>query len=126
MTMEVLQESASEGPVIELRGVGLTYPGPPPVTALRGADLVVDHGEYVSVVGPSGSGKSTFLNILGLLDRPTEGSYHFEGWDVGALTESDRTRRTRCCGSAWATGRTRSPPTCPVVSANASRSPAPW
>ena len=83
--------------VLTLDKVGLTYLGPPPVRALRSVDLRVRRGEYLAVVGPSVSGKSTFLNLIGLLDAPTEGSYSFEGVDVGAL--SDR-RRTALRGSA--------------------------
>ncbi|WP_137995050.1 ABC transporter ATP-binding protein [Streptomyces vilmorinianum] len=78
-------------PVIEFRGVGLTYPGPPPVTALRPCDLTVGRGEFVAVVGPSGSGKSTFLNIAGLLDAPTGGTYLLDGIDTGMLRDADRT-----------------------------------
>jgi putative ABC transport system ATP-binding protein len=51
-------------PVIELRGLARTYPGPPPVPALRPADLVICAGDYVAVTGPSGSGKSTLLHLL--------------------------------------------------------------
>jgi putative ABC transport system ATP-binding protein len=79
------------GPVIELRGVGLTYPGPPPVAALRPCDLTVRHGDYVTVIGPSGSGKSTFLNIAGLLDAPTTGTYLLDGIDTATLTDAERT-----------------------------------
>jgi putative ABC transport system ATP-binding protein len=50
----------------------------------------IDKGEYATVVGPSGSGKSTFLNIVGLLDRPTVGSYTLDGVDVGSLDEAGR------------------------------------
>ncbi|WP_151482953.1 ABC transporter ATP-binding protein [Streptomyces albicerus] len=78
-------------PVIEFRGAGLTYPGPPPVPALKPCDLVIRHGEYVTIVGPSGSGKSTFLNIAGLLDAPTEGQYLLDGIDTGPLADADRT-----------------------------------
>ncbi|NEC92537.1 ABC transporter ATP-binding protein [Streptomyces sp. SID12501] len=78
-------------PVIEFRGVGLTYPGPPPVPALRPCDLTVLTGDYVTVVGPSGSGKSTFLNIAGLLDRPTSGRYLLDGVDTGAVRDAGRT-----------------------------------
>jgi putative ABC transport system ATP-binding protein len=83
--------TGDDHPVIELRGVGLTYPGPPPLDALRPCDLVVPAGDHVAVVGPSGSGKSTLLNILGLLDRPTTGSYLLAGRDTGALGETERT-----------------------------------
>jgi putative ABC transport system ATP-binding protein len=78
------------GPVIELRGVARTYPGPPPVPALRPADLVIDAGDYVAVTGPSGSGKSTLLHLLGLLDTPTAGTYLVDGLDTGALGDRDR------------------------------------
>jgi putative ABC transport system ATP-binding protein len=78
-------------PVIEFAGVGRTYPGPPPVMALRPADLVIGRGEYVTVVGPSGSGKSTFLNVAGMLDRPSTGVYWLDGVDTAGLGERDRT-----------------------------------
>jgi predicted ABC-type transport system involved in lysophospholipase L1 biosynthesis ATPase subunit len=78
------------GPVIELRGLARTYPGPPPVPALRPADLVIETGDYVAVTGPSGSGKSTLLHLLGLLDVPTEGSYLLDGLDTSTLSDRDR------------------------------------
>ncbi|MET9854446.1 ABC transporter ATP-binding protein [Streptomyces sp. NPDC006450] len=77
--------------VVELRQAGLTYPGPPPVHALAPCDLVVERGEFLTVVGPSGAGKSTFLNIVGLLDAPTIGSYLLDGVDTGTLRDADRT-----------------------------------
>ena len=82
--------AAPDAPVMEFRGVELTYPGPPPVTALRRCDVTVRRGEFVTVVGPSGSGKSTFLNVAGLLDAPTQGSYLLDGVDTARLRESDR------------------------------------
>ncbi|MEV7186135.1 ABC transporter ATP-binding protein [Kitasatospora sp. NPDC093102] len=78
-------------PAVEFRGVGLTYDGSPPVEAFKACDLVVRHGEYVTVTGPSGSGKSTFLNIAGLLDTPTTGRYLLAGIDTAALSDRDRT-----------------------------------
>lgn len=77
-------------PVVELAGLGRTFPGPPPVQALAGADLVIERGSYVALVGPSGSGKSTLLHLLGLLDRPTEGIYRLNGVDTTLLTEGER------------------------------------
>ncbi|MFJ3722068.1 ABC transporter ATP-binding protein [Streptomyces sp. NPDC090045] len=78
-------------PVIEFRGVGLVYPGPPPVEALRPCELLVRRGEFITVVGPSGSGKSTFLNVAGLLDSPTTGRYLLDGIDTAALPDRERT-----------------------------------
>jgi len=57
------------------------------VHALDGVSLAIESGQYVSIMGPSGSGKSTLLNLLGLLDRPTSGSYHLNGQDVTSLSD---------------------------------------
>ena len=75
---------------LRLEGVGRTYPGTPPVKALAGVTLTLGAGEFVSFVGPSGSGKSTLLNIIGLLDRPTDGSYYVDDIDVSRLSEPQR------------------------------------
>jgi putative ABC transport system ATP-binding protein len=77
-------------PVIELRGLARTYPGQPPVQAVRPTDLVIEAGDYIAVTGPSGSGKSTLLHLLGLLDTPTAGSYLLDGLDTSALADRDR------------------------------------
>ncbi|MBF8249455.1 MAG: Macrolide transporter ATP-binding protein [Candidatus Levybacteria bacterium] len=55
--------------------------------ALKNINLSIKSGEFVAITGPSGSGKSTLMNILGLLDRPTQGSYELEGQDVARLSE---------------------------------------
>mgnify|MGYP002737456310 FL=1 len=83
-------EQAALEPIIKLDDVTRIFPGPPAVNALRGVDLTVMPGEYVAIVGPSGSGKSTMLNTLGLLDRPSTGTYLFEGTDVAELSEDER------------------------------------
>lgn len=77
-------------PLVELRDVTRSFPGPPEVQALKGASLSVGAGDYLSIVGPSGSGKSTMLNILGLLDRPSVGEYRLSGSLTGSLSEDDR------------------------------------
>ena len=77
-------------PAIELRDVTRSFPGPPEVQALKGVNVSVGDGDYVSVIGTSGSGKSTMLNILGLLDRPTVGEYRLGGVLTGALSEDQR------------------------------------
>ncbi len=58
------------------------------VRALKGIDLTIEEGSFVSIMGPSGSGKSTLLNILGCLDRPTEGSYHLGEQDVATMDDN--------------------------------------
>ncbi len=81
---------AERPPVVVLRSVGRTFPGPSPVEALRDADLTIAEGDYLAIVGPSGSGKSTMLHLLGLLDSPTSGTYLLDGIDVGELSEGDK------------------------------------
>ena len=78
-------------PIVALERVSRTFPGSPPIEALRQVDLSMFEGEYLAVVGPSGSGKSTLLNVLGCLDRPTDGSYQLTGIDVGRLSDAKRT-----------------------------------
>lgn len=65
------------------------------VRALHDVTLRIEHGEYVSIMGPSGSGKSTLLNILGLLDRPSAGSYEIDGKDVTGLNDHQQSQVRR-------------------------------
>jgi putative ABC transport system ATP-binding protein len=68
------------------------YLGEVQVPALKGVDLTIQAGEFVAIMGASGSGKSTFMNIIGCLDRPTQGRYFFEGNDVSGLARDDLAR----------------------------------
>jgi putative ABC transport system ATP-binding protein len=71
--------------MLDLRGIVKRYPGG--VEALRGVDVHVEAGELVAIVGPSGSGKSTLLQIMGTLDRPTEGAVTIDGHDASRATD---------------------------------------
>ncbi|MFN7016734.1 MAG: ABC transporter ATP-binding protein, partial [Fimbriimonadales bacterium] len=80
-------------PVIEVRNLKKDYKmGAVVVHALRGVDLTVMPGEFVAIMGPSGSGKSTFMNLIGCLDRPTEGEYYLNGERVSAMSDSQLAR----------------------------------
>ncbi len=82
--------------VIEAKGLTRVYGrGEGRVEALAGVSLDVEPGEWVSVVGPSGSGKSTLMNLLGLLDRPSSGSYVLDGREVSGLKGGDLARARR-------------------------------
>jgi len=85
------EPASRRGPLIRIEGLRKSYVlGDVTVHALRGVDVEIAGGTFVTVVGASGSGKSTFMNILGLLDRPSGGRYFLEGEDVSGF---DRDRR---------------------------------
>ena len=73
--------------IFKVYGIGNTE-----VRALNGVNLIVEEGEYCSIMGASGSGKSTAMNIIGCLDRPTSGRYYLDGVDVSGLADSDLAR----------------------------------
>jgi putative ABC transport system ATP-binding protein len=87
-----VQASASgvkREPIIEIENVTKVYQmGEVEVRALRGVSLTVSAGEYVAIVGASGSGKSTLMNVIGLLDQPTSGSYRIRGTEVSQLSKN--------------------------------------
>lgn len=74
--------------LIELKGVNKTYNNGQPLHVLKGIDLQIDKGEFVSIMGASGSGKSTLLNILGILDNYDTGEYWLDGTLIRDLTET--------------------------------------
>lgn len=74
--------------LIELTGIQKSFPtGDGPLPVLKGIDLTVCHGEFVTIVGSSGSGKSTLMNIIGCLDTPDKGIYLLDGEDVSDLSD---------------------------------------
>jgi putative ABC transport system ATP-binding protein len=76
--------------IIRLEHISKVYgSGNTEVRALSDVDLTVDAGEYCAIMGPSGSGKSTAMNVIGCLDRPTDGSYYLDGLDVAQLQDEE-------------------------------------
>ena len=84
-------------PIIDMHGIVKRFPigTGEELEVLHGIDLTVRKGEFVAIVGASGSGKSTLMNIIGALDRPTEGTYVLDGVDVGTLRDKQLSR-IRC------------------------------
>ncbi len=77
-------------PLIEVRDLCKTYTmGDVSLNALCGVSVAIERGDFISIMGPSGSGKSTFMNILGCLDTPTDGTYLLDGIDVRTLSRDD-------------------------------------
>ncbi|MCE1181942.1 MAG: ABC transporter ATP-binding protein [Rhodocyclales bacterium] len=84
--------------MIELKAITKTYgQGQAAFQALRGVDLSIEQGDFVAIMGPSGSGKSTVMNLLGCLDTPTSGEYHFQGIQVERLDRNQRALLRRQC-----------------------------
>jgi putative ABC transport system ATP-binding protein len=86
-------------PIVEAINLKKTYLlGKVPVNALRGVNLKVESGDFLAILGPSGSGKSTLLNLIGALDKPTEGKLLIEGVDVSTLNDNQLTDLRRRVG----------------------------
>jgi putative ABC transport system ATP-binding protein len=81
--------TTTRGPIVEIENLTKAYVmGHTEVHALRGVSLTIHEGEYVAIVGASGSGKSTLMNMIGLLDRPTDGSYRVRGVESSQLSKN--------------------------------------
>jgi putative ABC transport system ATP-binding protein len=79
--------------MIDLKDIVKSYPmGKSELVVLQGISLNIDKGEMVAIMGPSGSGKSTLLNIIGVLDRPTSGSYILDGKEVSKLNSGEQSK----------------------------------
>ena len=76
--------------VVRVVKLSKSYPGPPPVTALKPCSFTINRGDYMAITGPSGSGKSTLLALLGLLDEPSTGEYWLDGDNVANLDDRQR------------------------------------
>lgn len=72
---------------LELHEIVKEYPGSPPVRALDGVSLRIEHGELSAIIGPSGSGKSTMLHVMGTLDRPSHGNVLIDGRDLSRMND---------------------------------------
>jgi putative ABC transport system ATP-binding protein len=97
--------AAADSVLIRIRELEKVYKvGVLEVPAIRGVDLDIEAGEYVSIMGPSGSGKSTLMNLIGCLDSPTGGSYHLRGQEVSTLSDDQLARiRNREIGFVFQT-----------------------
>ncbi len=79
--------------LIELKDLSKIYKmGDLEVTALKEADLDINSGDFLAIMGPSGSGKTTLMNLIGLLDRPTRGSYKLKDEEVAELSQKERAK----------------------------------
>lgn len=89
-TAIVLNKKIMAKALIELNNIGKKYvSGDLETEVLKEIDFRIERGEFVSIMGPSGSGKSTLMHILGLLERPSTGSYYFAGKDVNKLNDEE-------------------------------------
>ena len=87
----MVEANNTNQPLIELRDINKLYPvGKEKLHVLKELNLTIHQGEFILIMGKSGSGKTTLMNIIGFLDRLTDGSYHFSGTDVSKLSENKK------------------------------------
>ena len=87
----MVEANNTNQPLIELRDINKFYPvGKEKLHVLKELNLTIHQGEFILIMGKSGSGKTTLMNIIGFLDRLTDGSYHFSGTDVSKLSENKK------------------------------------
>ena len=111
-------------PIIRIRNLYRRFPsGDGEVTILKGLNLDIEAGEMVAIIGQSGSGKSTLMNILGCLDRPSDGEYYINGKNATDLSPQ-RAPRRYSPASASASAPSTNPANSPAASNSASPSPA--
>jgi putative ABC transport system ATP-binding protein len=80
-------------PIVETNDLSKVFPmSAGPVTALRDVTLRIDEGDYIAIAGPSGCGKSTLLHLIGCVETPSSGAIRFEGRDIAALSDGERSR----------------------------------
>jgi putative ABC transport system ATP-binding protein len=85
-----IPQSASPSGIIRLENIFKVYGiGEIEVKALNNVNLVIEAGEYCSIMGPSGSGKSTAMNIIGCLDRPSDGNYYLDNLNVAQISDTE-------------------------------------
>jgi putative ABC transport system ATP-binding protein len=83
-----MSKTITQEPILQIQNLQKTYMlGKRPVNALNNLTLTVNRGEFIAIMGPSGSGKTTLLNIIGCIDKPTNGKILIDGTDVAATPE---------------------------------------
>jgi len=91
-----MKKNETETPILKIKNLRKTYTlGKVKIQALNGVTLQIQRAEFVAIMGPSGSGKTTLLNLIGTLDKPTEGTLILDQEDLSKLNESDKDRIRR-------------------------------
>ncbi|MGL4390109.1 MAG: ATP-binding cassette domain-containing protein, partial [Carnobacterium maltaromaticum] len=86
-----MTETNEKAPLIVLKDINKYFPvGKEKLRVLKSLDLTIEEGEFIMIMGKSGSGKTTLMNIIGFLDRISEGTYLFKGKDVSTLSENKK------------------------------------